>query len=290
MDKVRKKADRGGGALNPFIKGHLRPLPLESSNPCCPVYIGIYFAFYIRKRGATPMRNFQTVPALGAFREQRRIFHLISNNLSNAQTVGFKKDDLVFHTILNRSWDQLQASPTDEVKTLFHQGNVQRTGNELDLAIEGEGFFQIKTPYGMRYTRAGNFKLNNERQLVNAEGLPVMGKNGEIIISGQGIAVETDGTIKVDGGEVDQIVLVTFPDLDLLKKEGHNLFRLEVPQKEMEANDSRILQGALESSNVNPIEEMVNMIDSLRSYESCLKIVQSQDELDSKAVNDLGRV
>jgi flagellar basal-body rod protein FlgG len=236
------------------------------------------------------MRNFQTVPALGAFREQRRIFHLIANNLSNAQTVGFKKDVLVFHSILNRSWDQLQNSPTDEVKTSFHQGNFQRTGNDLDLAIEGEGFFKTKTPNGLRYTRAGNFKLDRERQLVNAEGMPVMGKNGEIRISGQKISVETDGTIRVDGGEVGQIDLVSFPNLDLLKKEGNNLFRLEVPQEEMEANNSQIVQGVLELSNVNPIEEMVNMVDSLRSYESCLKIVQSQDALNSKAVNDLGRV
>jgi flagellar basal-body rod protein FlgG len=236
------------------------------------------------------MQNYQTLPALGAIHEQRRIFDLIANKLSNAQTAGFKKDVPVFHTVLNQSLSQLQNTPIEEVKTSFHQGNIQRTGNDLDLAIDGEGFFLIKTPFGMRYTRAGNFKLDYERKLVNADGFPVMGSKGEITINGRVIAVEADGTIRADGGEIDQIPLVTFPDLNLLKKEGHTLFRCEDPQKEINPSNSRILQGALESSNVNPIEEMVNLIDSLRSYESCMKSIQAQDELNSKAVNELGNI
>jgi flagellar basal body rod protein FlgG len=83
---------------------------------------------------------------------------------------------------------------------------------------------------------------------------------------------------------------VTFQDLDLLRKEGHTLFGLKIPQEETEVQNSQIRQGALEASNVNPIEEMVNLIDALRSFESCVKIVQSQDEMDSKAVNELGKV
>jgi flagellar basal body rod protein FlgG len=102
--------------------------------------------------------------------------------------------------------------------------------------------------------------------------------------------VGKDGTIKVDGAEVDRIDLVNFSDLSGLKKEGHTLFRLEIPQAEGEARDSQLHQGALESSNVNPIEEMVKLIDSLRSYESCMKVIQSNDEMDGRAVNELGRV
>jgi flagellar basal body rod protein FlgG len=94
----------------------------------------------------------------------------------------------------------------------------------------------------------------------------------------------------VDGEEAGQIALVTFSDLNLLRKEGNGLFRLEVPQAEVEVRDSQLLQGALESSNVNPVEEMVNLIDSLRSYESCLKVIQGHDDMDNKAVNELGRV
>ena len=236
------------------------------------------------------MRHSQTVAALGAFREQRRIFDIISNNLSNVQTAGFKKDVPIFYTLLNQSMDRFPTLAVDQMMTQYYQGNVQNTGKELDLAVEGEGFFKIKTPQGMRYTRAGNFSLNNDRVLINADGFPVMGRTKEITLKGQPVTVEKDGTIKVAGSETDKIALVTFPDLDLLKKEGHTLFRLEVPQKEVEVRDSKVLQGALEASNVNPIEEMVNMIDAFRSYESCLKIIQSHDEMNNKAVNELGRM
>jgi flagellar basal-body rod protein FlgF len=254
----------------------------------------------LKKRGVVTMRNTQAVAAMGAFRQQRRISDLISNNLSNVQTAGFKKDAPLFHNILDQTLDSLRDNRPDGIKTVFSQGNIQKAGNVLDVAIEGEGFFKVKTPQGIRYTRAGNFGMNKDNVLVNANGFPIMrkqgkglsitGKQGEITLSGQTISIERDGTIKVDGGEAGQIALVTFSDLDLLRKEGNGLFRLEVPQEEMEVPDSQLLQGALESSNVNPVEEMVNLIDSLRSYESCLKIIQGHDEMDNKAVNDLGRV
>lgn len=233
------------------------------------------------------MRNDQIVSALGAFREQKRIFHFISNNLSNAQTAGFKKDVPIFYALLNRSWNQGVGFQTEEVKTLFHQGNIHKTGNDLDLAIDGEGFFKIKTPDGIRYTRAGNFKLNKEGQLVTTGGFPVMGRNGEITIGGRPIVIATDGTIRIEGEEVDQINVVTFPDLAFLKKEGHSLFRSEYPQQEIEARESQVVQGALELSNVNPIEEMVDLIDSLRTYEACLKVIQAQNELKA---SEIGRV
>lgn len=233
------------------------------------------------------MRNDQIVSALGAFREQKRIFHFISNNLSNAQTAGFKKDVPIFYSIFNRSLSQGMGFQSEEAKTLFHQGSIHRTGNDLDLAIDGEGFFKIKTPKGIRYTRAGNFKLGREGQLVNSEGFPVMGRNGEITIGGRTIVIDQDGTIRVEGEEVDQIAVVAFQDLDLLKKEGHNLFRSESPQEEIEAERSEVVQGALELSNVNPVEEMVNLIDSLRAYEACLKVIQAQNELKS---SEIGKV
>ena len=236
------------------------------------------------------MRNTQAVAAMGAFRQQRRISDLISNNLSNVQTAGFKKDVPIFHNLLDQTLDRFRDNQPDGIKTNFHQGNIEKGGNILDVAIEGEGFFKVKTPQGIRYTRAGNFELNKDNLLVNGNGFPVMGKQGEITLRGQTISIERDGAIKADGGVVDQIALVTFSNPDFLRKEGNTLFRLEDPQTEQEVPDSQLLQGALESSNVNPVEEMVNLIDSLRSYESCLKIIQGHDEMDGKAVNDVGKV
>ena len=109
-------------------------------------------------------------------------------------------------------------------------------------------------------------------------------------MKGKAITVNKDGTVEVDGAQVDQVAVAAFSDLGLLKKEGQNLFRVEDSREERENQASQVLQGTLEASNVNPVEEMVKMIDSLRTYESCLKMIQSQDELDSKAANEVGRV
>ena len=251
---------------------------------------GITFAKYKTPEGAERMRNTQTVAALGAFRQQTRMSHLIANNLSNAQTIGFKREIPVFQSILSKTSERFQNIQNDTVKISFLPGPIQKTGNDLDLAIEGGGFFKVKSPNGVRYTRNGNFGLNKDQVLINADGYPVLGQRGEIILTGKKIAVGTNGSISVNGNEVDQIALVTFPDLNILKKEGHTLLKNESLQEEIEAQQSQVVQGALEGSNVNAVEEMINLMDSYRTYESCLKIIQADNSLDSKAVNEVGRV
>jgi len=235
---------------------------------------------------------FQNSAVIGLFRQQRR-YELISNNLSNVQTPGFKKDAPVFHQIFSEALSpSLTALSSDSEisQTLFSQGEIQRTGNLLDLAVEGEGFFKIKTPEGIRYTRNGNFRLTPEGILVQSHGFPVLGKNEEITLRGSKIEVEKDGTIKVDGENQSQLALVTFADLKGLRKEGKSLFRLETEQEEKAADGGQILQGVQEGSNVNSMEEMVQLIDALRSFEACHKVVQVQDEMNAKAVNDLAKV
>jgi flagellar basal-body rod protein FlgF len=174
--------------------------------------------------------------------------------------------------------------------TVFQQGDLQTTRNPLDLAIEGEGFFKVKTPQGTRYTRGGNFRLSKEGVLIQPNGFPVLGRNGEITIKGNSVSVAKDGTIWVDGNNQAKLALVTFSDLNGLQKEGNTLFKLVTDQEEKEADQSQVHEGTLELSNVNSLEEMIRMIDSLRSFQSCYKIVQVQDEMDGKAVNDLAKV
>ena len=236
------------------------------------------------------MRNGQIVASQGALRQQERIAHIVSNNLSNAQTVGFKKDEPFFQHLLGESLDSLQNGPITDVRTIFQKGTIQKTGNDLDLGIDGEGFFKVKTPDGIRYTRAGNFAMNKENMLVTNGGFAVLGVKDKILLNGKSVVIAPDGMVQVDGNQVGQLALVTFSNLNSLKKEGGNLFRLDDLQEEAKVSDPHILQGTLETSNVNPIEEMVNLVDSLRSYESCLKSIQSQDDMDNRAVNDLGRV
>ena len=238
------------------------------------------------------MRNTQMVAAMGAFRQQTRMDHLIANNLSNAQTTGFKRQVPVFQTILSKTSERFQNIQRDTVRISFLQGPIQKTGNDLDLAIEGEGFFKVKTPYGVRYTRSGNFGLNKDQVLINANGFPVLSEKGsEITLTGKKIAVGSNGSISADGNEVDQIAVVSFPDLNVLQKEGHTLLKNANPrQEEIKAPESQVVQGALEASNVNAVDEMINLLDSYRTYESCLKIIQADNSLDTRAVNDVGKV
>lgn len=238
------------------------------------------------------MGIFQDSAVIGLFRQERR-YELISNNLSNAMTPGFKKDVSIFHEVFSEALHPSLSTlsmDSEFSQTLLQQGEIQSTRNPLDLAIEGEGFFKVKTPQGIRYTRNGNFRLTREGVLVESNGFPVLSRNGEISLRGNQIAVEENGAIKVDGADRDKLALVTFADLKALKKEGKTLFKLEEEQEEKEAEGTRVVQGALEGSNVNALEEMVQMIDSLRTFEACYKIVQVQDELNAKSVNELARV
>jgi flagellar basal-body rod protein FlgG len=225
----------------------------------------------------------------GALRQERR-FQLISQNLSNVQTAGYKKDVPVFSTLFAGRLDFFENQKSEGSAISFQQGSIEKTGNPLDLAIDGEGFFKVMTPNGVRYTRAGHFKLDREQRLTNANGFPVLGRNGEIKLNGKEIVAERDGTIKVDGAEANKIALVTFNDLTRLNKEGNNLLRSATSDGEREVDSASVFQGYLEQSNVNSIEEMVRLIDAIRTYESCLKMLQSRDELNGKVVNELGRV
>ncbi len=226
--------------------------------------------------------------ASGALRQEKRL-QLISQNLSNAQTTGYKKDVPLFYTLFSQAMGQVQEERGFSSISL-QQGHLEKTGNPLDLALEGEGFFKVMTPLGVRYTRAGHFILDREQRLSHPEGYPVLGKNGEVRLSGKEIVVEKDGSIRMDGSESHRIAVVTFASPDRLKKEGRNLFVAETPEEEREAREVSVLQGYLEQSNVNAIEEMIGLIDSLRTYEACMKMIQSRDELHGKVVNDLGRV
>jgi len=236
------------------------------------------------------MLSSQTLAYLGAIRQQERISHIIANNLSNVQTVGFKKDIALFDSLLVEASARLNPPAQETIQTVFGQGHLYRTNNKLDLAIEGEGFFKVKVGEDVRYTRAGNLRLDRDGKLLDAGNRPVLGQNREITLKGNQIVIGEDGTIQVDGNPVGKIDIVTFADLSQLVKEGHNLYYALNPGEEKPADRSTVLQNHLESSNVNPVEEMINLMDSHRSFESCLKVIQSNDSLDGKAVNELGRV
>jgi flagellar basal-body rod protein FlgG len=174
--------------------------------------------------------------------------------------------------------------------TVFEQGSVRETKNPLDLALVSDGFFSIQTSDGIRYTRNGNFRLDPSGFLVLEKDLVVMGENGPIEVRGE-IVVNEQGEVYLNGEMVDRLRIVTFDEPYPLKKVGNSLFAIKDEQaREGDVEQVKIKQGFVEESNVNPIEEMVNMITLFRYFEADHKALRAHDEILDKAVNDIGRV
>lgn len=207
-------------------------------------------------------------------------FETISNNLANQNTNGFRKDIISFNETLSMNY----ISEID-----FAPGPVRHTGNELDVALEGQGFFKVQTPAGIRFTRDGAFSLNAEGVLVTRTGDAVLGQNGPININGSKIDIGNDGQVLVDGQSVDKLVVVDFEQPQLLKKEGGSYYRHQLEESGALAADKvNVKQNYLESSNVNPTEEMIKMLEAFRSFESAQKAIQTIDEISSRMINDQG--
>ncbi|MBW2610109.1 MAG: flagellar basal-body rod protein FlgF [Deltaproteobacteria bacterium] len=235
----------------------------------------------------------------GCLKEEIRM-DIISNNLANSTVIGFKKDRISFKELLNqmRSGSAQANRPGDKpdssliyIQTDLSQGDLRATGNSLDLALFGNGFFKVNTPEGIRYTRKGNFVLDAQGALITQDGYMVMGKGGPISINGSDISIDGRGVILIDGGEAGQFDVVDFDNYKDLVKEGNGLFRnrLDDPGK-APPSETMIKQGYLELSNVNVAEEMVQMIHSLRAFESYQKSIKILDGMDNRAVNDVGRL
>ena len=213
----------------------------------------------------------------GSLAQQLR-FENISNNLANINTNGFKKDTLSFDKALSmNSYSRID----------FSSGPIVHTGNKLDLALEGSGFFKIQTASGVRYTRDGAFTLDSEGGLVTRGGDPVLGENGPVVVSGRTIRISRDGMIADDNGPADTLAIVDFRQPELLKKEGSSRYVYDGEQADIfKAENPNVQQSYLEKSNVNPSEEMIKMIEAYRTFESVQKAIQSMDEVTNKMVND----
>lgn len=247
----------------------------------------------------------------GMVASERRL-DVISNNLSNANTDSYKKDRPVFtlyqpndprfpqnivrETLYNKTINS--TSRMDNIYTNFDMGTVRETHNPFDVGIgNSEGFFAIDAPMGVRYTRDGAFTINANGLLSTREGFPVIIRNpeGELdtlavdsIAEGDFI-VAKDGGIYFDGEFVGNFELSSFANMDKLQKQGRNLYAAigTFPQGVATPN---LMQGFLEGSNVNPVDEMVQMIDATRSFEMYGRLVRTHDEINGKASTEIGTV
>ncbi|SHI39417.1 flagellar basal-body rod protein FlgG [Clostridium cavendishii DSM 21758] len=234
---------------------------------------------------------------------------VITNNMANANTNGYKGDDLSiksFKDVLIENKDKLEGNKNvrnpigylslgariDETNTDYTQGVLQESEKDTDLAIEGKGFFVIQKGNQQLYTRDGQFRVNTQGFLVTATGDSVVGKNpqtgaDEPIHVGNSKFKVTDGKVYIDGNATSKIKTVDFDDYKNLKKVGDNMYSGQNPNENAQVN---IKQNMTEKSNVNIINEMVNMMTVMRSFETNQKIVQTIDETLGKAANEVGAV
>lgn len=247
----------------------------------------------------------------GMVNEQKRL-DVISNNMANSNTVGYKDEK-----VASQSFDQVlgvkirdgsQAYHNQligrlslgvkigETYTDYRQGSIRQTGGTYDMALSGRGFFTISVTdkagvVHTRYTRDGRFMLTKEGLLVDADGNPLQGKNGNIVIdpSSRSVTIARTGEIVADGQYIDTLQIVDFADYDYLKKYGNTMYE-PVDGATLIDPTAEIIQGYTEQSNVNVVSEMVDMITITRAYEANQKVIRSYDSMLNAAVNQVGRL
>lgn len=228
----------------------------------------------------------------------------IMQNLSNMRTIGYKADNVTTKDFPSLLLAQVRGTKTGatvgrlgtgvamaNLTTNFDAGPMKLTDNPLDFAIAGDGFFQLQTADGIRYTRDGRFHTDGDGRLVSADGYPVQGVNGDITIPPGDVAVSANGIVFVNNEQIGQIALAKFDDLSALVKEGQTLFSSpEGAAQVMDTAEVQVYQGYLEDSNVDVTKMITEMTAVLRAYQLSQRMVQIQDRINGQAASELGRV
>ncbi len=252
------------------------------------------------------METLETV-ALSRMSTMSRQMDIIANNIANVNTTGFKAARMYFS-------EYVQDAGEDSISYVYDYGTVRDystgalefTNNPLDVALDSDGFFVVQTPDGQRYTRNGHFRLDEQRQLVatadneveetierrlvTTDGYPVMSAEGDavVIANAETMEISPDGVIKVSGAVVNRLNVVNFENPQALQQAEASLFKTdEVP---VPAETSKIVQGALEVSNVQPIVELTQMIEIMRSFQASQKLIQDNDEAIRRAIQTIAGV
>jgi len=242
----------------------------------------------------------------------------ITNNITNAETSGYKKEYFMAHSfdevltrrvndysrrdrygmiddggqreVLGRRVGPLNlGTQVDHLHIDFSMGALEGTERPNDLALIGDAFFVIQTDAGERYTKAGHFFLNNEGFLIDGDGNFLLGNNGPINVGGLNFRVDSSGNVFTEAGQIDTIRVVSFEDNTTLRRQGSNYYLATVPPQAA-PNDYTIAQGFLEMSNIDIGREMVDMLTMYRTYETNQRMVTMIDEINGKAANEIGRL
>ena len=213
---------------------------------------------------------------------------VVANNLANVQTNGYRKDTLFIEYMQN------ELTIKSSISTDFSQGRLTDTHNPLDIALQGPGFFTIETQDEEYYTRDGHFAVGNSGELLTSSGDYIMGLSGRIYLSTDGnkpadISINQQGDIYLDKEYLDTLKIVDVANKEALKKIGAGYYSIDPAGDITLVENANIIQGNLEESNVNPINEMIQLIDLQRQYESLHRTIRSIDTALGKAANDISR-
>ncbi|HWR67694.1 MAG TPA: flagellar basal-body rod protein FlgF [Desulfomonilia bacterium] len=238
--------------------------------------------------------------AAGAIAMEDRL-NIISNNIANLNTTGFKKDQMSFEQYMKQLDTsslypgQYRTVPIDVVAVSssidLSAGAPVKTGNVLDIAVMGDGFFVVNTDKGTRYTRAGSFQLSTENTIITPQGYRVQGNGGDITIDPDksDIVIDSTGKITQDQDELSTLQIVKIPP-EALERQGNNLFSVKEGVMPQPVETVSLVQGSLEKANVEPISEMVEMIAASRAYESFQKVIRAANDAYSYSMRNVGTV
>jgi len=229
-----------------------------------------------------------------AMRALERWQESISNNIAASSTPGFRKQEAEFSmtpaggvTTGANTVGAVQF-PTARMSVNFQHGQVTGTGRDLDVAIQGDGFFEVQMPDGGHaFTRAGSFYTNSERTLVDASGRPLLGDGGatvQLLAEGGSLAIARDGTVTQGKQPIGKLAVFKFDNPQALQPLSGGLFAAGAGQAPQQVEQPTLIQGALETSNVQPVEEMVNLVQVSRAYEAAQKVISSRDDTLDKTI------
>lgn len=226
----------------------------------------------------------------------QRQMDVVANNMANINTTGFKAENLLFEEYVMPVARDRDFPSTNQPLSYVQDwatmhdlsgGAMVQTGNELDVALNGTGFFAVQTGAGERWTKAGSFQISSNGTLVDASGNPVLGEGGPIQFAPEEtrIQIAADGSVSSSAGPKGRLRLVEFANAQRLTREGSNLYAGGTP---LPATNTRAMQGFVERSNVSGVSEMAEMIRVTRSYESIASLTSKQDDLRRSAIQRLG--
>ena len=236
-----------------------------------------------------------SVTAASGLQSRMEALDMVANNLANTTTGGFKLDR-EFYSLFTAADNDAEDSASTKLPLIqkqwtdFSQGTLQPTGNPLDLAITGKGFFAVNGPSGTLYTRNGSFKVTADGTLTTQEGYAVSGGGAPIQVPEKtAITVGTDGTLTQSGNSIGKLELVNFADPTSLGKMGNSYF-VAGAQKPIPADDAEITQGAVEGSNVTSAESAVRLVGVMRQFEMLSKAISLTSDMDKKTLDEVARV